>query len=95
MDVPTRMMLNTHIGGHELKDAYAMFDGLSNIKSNPLLFMTDELAHYKTVLADLHQNKIPVPLTGQRGRPRKPIIEIDPELNYATVKKDSAKKTCY
>jgi hypothetical protein len=81
------MILNTHIGGHELKDAYAMFNGLSNIKPNHPLFMTDELPHYKTVLADLYQRNIPVPLTGQRGRPRNPIIEIDPELNYATVKK--------
>ncbi|MDR1111825.1 MAG: hypothetical protein LBP92_14300, partial [Deltaproteobacteria bacterium] len=24
--------------------------------------------------------------TGRRGRPRKPIIEIDPRLNYATVR---------
>jgi hypothetical protein len=81
------MILNTHIGGHELIDAYMLFNGLSNIMPIPPLFMSDELAHYKTVLADLYCRRIPVPPTGLRGRPRNPIIEIDPRLNYATVKK--------
>jgi hypothetical protein len=85
--VRTRMMSYTHIGGHELMDAYMMFNCLRNIKRYPPLFTSDELAHYKTVLVDLYHSEVLVPRTGRRGRPRKPIIEIDPHLNYSIVRK--------
>jgi hypothetical protein len=46
-----------YIGGHELIDAYMMFNGLSNIKKYPTLFTSDELAHYRTVLVDLYHRE--------------------------------------
>jgi hypothetical protein len=51
------------------------------------LFVSDELAHYKTVLEELYSHEEPVPKTGKRGRPAKPVQVIDKNLAYATVKK--------
>jgi hypothetical protein len=39
------------------------------------------------VLAVCYSTLIPVESTGKRGRPKKPIVQIDPELQYATVHK--------
>jgi hypothetical protein len=51
------------------------------------MFVTDELVHYETALIELFHTDIPVPPTGKRGRPRKPLKVIDPDLMYAKVKK--------
>ncbi|MDR0621077.1 MAG: hypothetical protein LBJ61_04285 [Deltaproteobacteria bacterium] len=52
-----------------------------------IVFVTDELAHYATILFELFHSEVPVPPTGKRGRPSKPKLQVDPELQYATVKK--------
>jgi len=51
------------------------------------LFTSDELPHYKTILSEIYSEEIAVEKTGKRGRPRKPVKKIDPELDYATVHK--------
>jgi len=38
-------------------------------------------------LSEIYSEEIPVEKTGKRGRPRKPVSKIDPELDYATVHK--------
>jgi hypothetical protein len=50
-------------------------------------FVSDELAHYATVLREFFHTRLAVPHTGKCGRPSLPKVVIDPELNYGTVKK--------
>jgi hypothetical protein len=51
------------------------------------LFVSDELAHYATVLEELFHQEVPVPRTGKQGRPRQSERVIAPDLDYATVHK--------
>ena len=55
------------------------------------MFVSDELAHYETVLAEAFSSYEPIPRAGKRGRPAKPMRVIDPNLKYATVKKTRKK----
>ena len=51
------------------------------------LFVSDELPHYATILAELYHKMVPVAPTGKCGRPKNPQRIIDPDLDYATVHK--------
>jgi hypothetical protein len=55
------------------------------------LFVSDELIHYSTILFEMFHSKSIVQPTHKRGRPRKSISKVDPELKYATVKKTRVK----
>ena len=81
------MLITFWIGGRELDDARHMLrDVVARLIDKPL-FVSDELAHYQTVLAELfHELVYPEP-TGRPGRPRSPERILDPDLVYATVHK--------
>ena len=82
-------MVHAEVGKRTEKEAKVFILGLLGKLSGPRpLFTSDELPHYKTVLAESHSTFIPVPPTGKRGRPRNPIRCLDPELMYATVHKE-------
>lgn len=82
------MIIHAVIGKRTEEQAKAFICELLGKLSDPEpLFTSDELPHYKTALAESHSTLIPVPPTGKRGRPKKPIVRIDPELQYATVHK--------
>ena len=51
------------------------------------LFVSDELSHYATVLAELFHVLVPSVPTGRPGRPKKAEQMIDADLDYATVHK--------
>lgn len=51
------------------------------------LFVSDELPHYATVLAELFHELAPLTPTGKPGRPKTPARVIDADLDYATVHK--------
>jgi hypothetical protein len=51
------------------------------------LFVSDELPHYGTVLAELFHQLVPTVPTGKPGRPSNPQRVIDADLDYATVHK--------
>ena len=51
------------------------------------LFVSDELAQYAEGLATVFHTLVPVPPTGRRGRPRRPVRVLDADLDYATVHK--------
>jgi len=70
-----------------LDDARRLLEDLVGRLEGKPLFVSDELAHYGTVLADLFHELIPPAPTGKRGRPRKPERVIDEDLDYATVHK--------
>ena len=61
-------------------------DLTSRCQGKPL-FVSDELPHYGTVLAELFHTLIPTIPTGKPGRPRSPEQVIDADLDYATVHK--------
>lgn len=61
-------------------------DLVDRCQSKPL-FVSDELSHYGTVLAELFHKLIATEPTGKPGRPRNPEQVIDEDLDYATVHK--------
>lgn len=80
-------MITFWIGGRELDDARRMLKDLTSRCQGKPLFVSDELAHYGTVLGELFHKLVPPALTGKPGRPRKPERVIDADLDYATVHK--------
>ncbi|MDR1297552.1 MAG: transposase, partial [Deltaproteobacteria bacterium] len=74
-------------GGHKLNDARLMVRNLCERLTTKPLFVSDELAHYKRALAEQYHTVVPYERTGQRGRPRKPKVVIDDDLQYCTVHK--------
>jgi IS1 family transposase len=89
VETKTRMIIAYVVGRHTLEEAREIVQNVKNIclAGPPPLFVTDELAHYKTVLSELYSSSVPVPPTGKRGRPSNPVQVIDPQLHYATVHK--------
>ncbi len=82
-------MVHAVVGKRSEKEANVFIFGLLGKLTGPRpLFTSDELPHYKTALAEFHSTLVPVPPTGKRGRPRKPIPCLDPNFMYATVHKE-------
>ena len=50
-------------------------------------FTSDELEHYVTAIREEYGVETPFPKTGKRGRPKKPVKVVPPELVYAQVHK--------
>ncbi|HDP98805.1 MAG TPA: hypothetical protein ENN22_06435 [bacterium] len=87
-DPITKLIIHAMIGKRTEQQAIVFLFGLAGkLSGSPPLYTSDELPHYKTGLAACYSSSIPVALTGKRGRPKKPIFQIDPELQYATVHK--------
>jgi len=70
-----------------LDDARGLLEDLVGRLEGKPLFVSDELAHYGSVLAELFHELVPSVPTGKRGRPRKPKRVIDEDLDYAMVHK--------
>jgi IS1 family transposase len=88
VETKSRMVIAYVVGRHTLEEAREIVQKVKNSCSDgPPLFVSDELAHYKTVLRELYSTQVPVPPTGKRGRPAGPQLILDPELLYATVHK--------
>jgi IS1 family transposase len=89
VDPKTRLLLTHHVGGHEFDDCSrtVISSLLPMLKGKLPLFVTYELVRYSSVLFELFHSETVVPRTGRRGRPRNPIVAVEPKLSYATVKK--------
>jgi transposase-like protein len=85
MDSATRLVVCHLVGDRTLESCKAFLKKLSSRVDNIPLFTSDELVHYKTILSEIYSEEIPVEKTGKRGRPKKPIRVINPDLDYATV----------
>jgi IS1 family transposase len=87
LDPDSKLIINFFIGQRSLEDC-AVFIGdlVERIRTKPL-FTSDELPHYQTALVERYSHCEDRPKTGKRGRPRKPKVVIDPDLQYATVHK--------
>ncbi len=70
-----------------MDDARRMLKDLTDRTLGKPLFVSDELPHYGTVLGELFHKTVPPVPTGKPGRPRKPELVIDNDLDYATVHK--------
>ena len=70
-----------------MDDARRLLEDLTGRLQGKPLFVSDELPHYGTVLAELFHKLVPLAPTGKRGRPRNPQRVIDADLDYATVHK--------
>jgi IS1 family transposase len=87
-DPISKLTVHITIGKRTEEQAKQFILGLSKKLTGQLpLFTSDELPHYQTALIERYSTMIPVPPTGKRGRPRKPIVQLDPDLRYATVHK--------
>ena len=86
-------MVHALVGRRTEEDAIRFIHEISGKLDDQLpLFTSDELPHYREALAECYSSEIPVPPTGKRGRPRKPVRQIDPRLTYATVHKTREKQ---
>jgi IS1 family transposase len=87
-DPITKLIIYVVVGKRTEQQAKSFVLELSGkLSGPPPLFSSDELPHYKTALTECYSTLIPVASTGKRGRPKKPIVQIDAELKYATVHK--------
>ena len=82
IDAPTRLLITFWIGGRELDDARRMLKDLTARGRGKPLFVSDELPHYATVLAELFHELIPPAPTGRPGRPRSPERVLDADLSF-------------
>ena len=83
----TRLIVCYLVGDRTLESCREFLTELSSRVDNIPLFTSDELPHYKTILSEIYSEEIPVEKTGKRGRPKKPVRRVNPELDYATVHK--------
>jgi IS1 family transposase len=88
VDPITKLILHAVIAKRTKPHAKRFIEGLAaKLSGPPPLFTSDELPHYQTALAEYYSTVIPAPPTGKRGRPKNPMVQIDPQLHYATVHK--------
>jgi IS1 family transposase len=87
IDTTSRLLITFYIGGRQMEDARRMLTDLIERLEGKPLFVSDELAHYGTVLAELFHDLVPVLPTGKPGRPANPKRVVDADLDYATVHK--------
>jgi IS1 family transposase len=89
VETVSRLLVAHIVGRHALEEARQILDKVVNALDSEVapLFVTDELAHYATVLEEKFSHEETVPLTDKRSRPANPKLVVDPELHYATVKK--------
>lgn len=87
LDPESKLIINFFIGQRTLEHCRVFIkDLVRRIRTKPL-FTSDELPHYQTVFMEHFSRLENHPRTGKRGRPKKPKVVIDPELQYATVHK--------
>ena len=71
----------------ELDDARRLLKDLTGRLHGKPLFVSDELFHCGTALAELFHKLILAAPAGKRGPPRNPERIVDADLDYATVHK--------
>ena len=87
LDANTRLIVCFLVGDRTLADCRLFFrDLLSRITNKPL-FVSDELPHYERVILENFHTVEETGRTCKRGRPQKPSVKIDPEIDYAVVHK--------
>ena len=87
VDPESKLLINFFIGQRTLEDCKTFISELlKRIRTKPL-FTSDELPHYQTALLEYFSHVENRTKIGKRGRPKKPSLIVDPDLQYATVHK--------
>jgi hypothetical protein len=88
-----RLVLATHVGRHEQKDAQAVVQKSKERLNGPLpLFVSDGWDAYIEALLDAFHKIHDRPRTGRPGRPPGPQMLPDPDLRYAQLVKVREKR---
>ena len=83
-----RLVLATHVGRHDKKDAKAVVEKSKERLAGPLpLFVSDGWDAYIEALLDAFHSIQQRPRTGRPGRPPGPEMIPDPDLRYAQLVK--------
>jgi IS1 family transposase len=92
VDAKTRLILHVFPGDRTEESCRTFLKVLvCRLDGNKPLFTSDELASYATVLKELYHQTIEQERTGLPGRPKNPRVEVDTDLDYATVHKTREK----
>jgi IS1 family transposase len=75
------------LGERTLDDCRRFIQDLASRLNSKPLFTSDALDHYADALLEAYSTVLTPQPTGKRGRPRKPCQMIDPDLDYAIVRK--------
>lgn len=92
-DVNARLIICFFVGDRTLEDCRKFLKDLSGRILNKPLFVSDELPHYETAILESYHTTQVFEKTGKRGRPKKSIIKIDEQIDYAVVHKTREKGT--
>jgi IS1 family transposase len=87
LDSNTRLIISFMVGSRTFEDCEKFIKDLASKIVNKPLYVSDELPHYKSAILEEYHVLKEYEKTGKKGRPRKFIKEIDPEINYAVVHK--------
>lgn len=88
IDAKTRLILHVFAGDRTEESCRTFLKVVvRRLNENKPLFTSDELASYATVLKELYHQTIEEERTGRPGRPKNPRVEVDADLDYATVHK--------
>lgn len=79
------MILDISVGFRTQKEADTLIAKTVNHLSTIPFFLSDGLSLYTSALLETFGHKIAFPRSGKRGRPKKPIVIPDENLNYAQV----------
>ena len=87
-DPVNKVVVAFTIGKRTLSKAEDLLHEVRDCTSNATPYFTsDELEHYVTAIRQEYGIMTPFPKTGKRGRPKKPIKVVPPELTYSQVHK--------
>jgi len=87
LDVNTRLIICFLVGNRTLEECRKFLKDLSCRITNKPLFVSDELPHYETAILETYHTTEIIEKTGKPGRPQKPVIKIDEQIDYAVVHK--------
>jgi IS1 family transposase len=83
-----KVVVNFVVGRHTQDNATKLVVGIKNRSDGHIpLFTSDELRHYDDALLTAYGIQKTFPKTGNRGRPRKPVLIAPKNLRYAQVVK--------
>ena len=91
LDPNSRLLICFLVGDRTMEDCREFFKHLMTRVENKPLFVSDELVHYREVILESFHHEIQFEKTGKRGRPKNPVKQIDPDIDYATVHKEREK----
>jgi IS1 family transposase len=87
LDSNSRLIISFMVGSRTLEDCEKFIKDLAGKIVNKPLYVSDELPHYKSAILEEYHVLKEYEKTGKKGRPKKFIKEIDPEIDYAVVHK--------